>query len=520
MTTVVRLLGPPHALRCGAELPRPRGRKPWALLALVIASSGPVPRCRAQALLFPDAEDPQAALRWALCQARRATGGAVEVGGDPLRARLVGDTCVDVLDVLAGRVPAHWAVGEAGLPLLEGAEPDVAEFGTWLLGRRQAVQEAAAALSRPCARPSAPAGRTAVRDLVRLGGQVLDSGAAADGARILAEAVRRARGLGDDAVLADALAHFGSGVVHAVASSHAGAARALREAVAAATRAAERETAALALRELGFVAAAAGDLPGALRLLARAQDAAQGLPDQLAGVHYVRGFALIDAGRSTDAVAELDAAVRLAERADRPRRLASAHAMRARARLQRDEDDRAAEDVAAAHALVSALHWTAMRPWVDVLDAELLLRAGRADAAEDLLRDARTLAEVLRDDCWLALTCRGLAATLERHGRPDEAVTALADTAETFDASTDLCRWIDLTVRDALCAAALESDPGSVRAHAARMAALAERTGLVEYAVRAALHRARAGDREAASEARARAAQQDNPALAVHASRA
>ncbi|MGH3589084.1 MAG: hypothetical protein ACRDQ0_22480, partial [Pseudonocardia sp.] len=113
MSTVVRLLGPPHAQRRGGVLPRPRGRKPWALLALVLASTGPVPRCRAQDLLFPDAEDPQAALRWALSQARRATGGAVQIGGDPLRHQLVGDTCVDVLDVLAGRAPDRWPAAEA-----------------------------------------------------------------------------------------------------------------------------------------------------------------------------------------------------------------------------------------------------------------------------------------------------------------------------------------------------------------------------------------------------------------------
>jgi tetratricopeptide (TPR) repeat protein len=501
-------------------LPRPRGRKPWALLALVLASSGAVPRCRAQDLLFSDAEDPQAALRWALSQARRATGGAVQIGGDPLRCRLVGDTCVDVLDVLAGRAPTRWPAAEAGLPLLEGAEPDAAGFGTWLLGRRQALQDAAAELPRRRARPHSLAGRTAVRDLVQLGGRLLDGGAATDGARILAEAVGRARALGDDAVLADALAHYGSAVVHAIASSHRGAAAALREAVAVAARAGDRASAALALRELGFVAAAAGDLHGGLRLLDRAQDAAQDLPDQLAGVHYVRGFALIDAGRSAAALHELDTAVRLAERAERPQQLAAALAMRVRARLQRNEDDLAAADAAAARTLVTALGWTALRPWLDVLQADVLLRSGRIGEAEELLRDARTLAEVLRDDCWLALTGRGLAAVEERRGRPDVAVAELSAAAETFDTSTDLCRWINLSVRDTLCAAAREADPSTLRVHAAQLATLAERTGLVEFAVRAALHRARAGDRDAAAEARARSAEQDNPALTALARRA
>lgn len=168
MSTVVRLLGPPHVVRDGELLPGPRGRKPWAVLALVLAGTGPVPRCRARDLLFADAEDPQAALRWALSQARRATGDGVQLGGNPLRCQLVADTCVDVLDVLAGRAPRHWPAEEAGLPLLEGAEPDAAGFGTWLVGRRLALQHAAAELTRSHRGP--------VRELVQPGGDRLHDG--------------------------------------------------------------------------------------------------------------------------------------------------------------------------------------------------------------------------------------------------------------------------------------------------------------------------------------------------------
>jgi tetratricopeptide (TPR) repeat protein len=399
------------------------------------------------------------------------------------------------------------------LPLLEGAEPDVAEFGTWLIGRRRSLREAGVRVSQRSG-PRSPTRPSAVRDMVELGGRVLDAGAARDGARILADAVQRARTLDDDGtVLAEALARFGSGVVHAIASSHTGAAAALREAAAISTRNGRPETAAMALRELGFVASACGDLPGALRALDAAQAAAEGLPDQLSGVHYIRGFALTDAGRPAAALIELDTAAGLAEAADRPRRFASAIAMRARARLQRDEDDLAAEDVSVARAIVGELGWTAMRPWVDSLAAEIAIRAGRLDEAETVLQDARSLAEVLRDDCWLMLTARGLAEVRARRGRPDEAVSALADACTEMAVTADPCCWIELSVRDALCVAALDADPAAVPRHAAELAALANRTGLVEFATRAALHRARLGDRDAVSEARSRAAGQGNPAL-------
>jgi hypothetical protein len=194
--------------------------------------------------------------------------------------------------------------------------------------------------------------------------------------------------------------------------------------------------------------------------------------------------------------------------------------MRARLRLQRAEEDLAAEDVAQARALVRELGWTAMHPWVDSLAAEVAIRAGRLDEAEAVLQDARALAEVLRDDCWLMLTARGLAAVRARRGRPDQAVAALSDACAELAGTADPCCWIELSIRDQLCAAALEADPASVPRHAAELASLADRTGLVEFATRAALHRARAGDPQALTEARSRAAGQGNPALAALVSRA
>ncbi|GEC19426.1 hypothetical protein PHY01_17090 [Pseudonocardia hydrocarbonoxydans] len=510
--TVVRLLGPPHLV--GSAPPPGRGRKPWALLALLLCSTGPVPRSRVIDLLFPDAADPQAALRWTLSQARRAVGDAVRIGGDPLGREVADGVHVDVLDVLAGRAPVGWPLGEATLPLLEGAEPDVAEFGVWLHGRRRDLAVAGARLQRTHrARRFSPAGRGAVRDLVRIGEQVMDAGAARDGTAILAGAVRRARALGDDAVLAEALAHYGRGYVHAVASTDPGAAAALREADRLATRDGLADVAALARRELGFVATATGDQAGARRQLDRADAAAAGRPEAEAGVAYGRGFALVDTLASAGAVAELDRAVALTEAADRPRAAAAAYAMRGRARLQRDEDEQAADDVARARALVAELDWTPLRPWVEFLHGEVLLRAGRAAEAETVFADARTLAEVLDDACWIALTGRGLASARARRGDPAGAAAALRGTRDTLVAAADVCCWIELHIRDALCAVTAAFDEPAAFAESRVLADRAERAGLGEFAVRAARHRARLGDRDAAREQQARAGRYDNPAL-------
>ncbi len=512
MTNVVRLLGPPRVECAGDPLPVPRGRKPWALLAIVLTSTGPVPRRRVLDLLFPDATDPQAALRWTLSQARRAVGDLLQIGDDPLHWRLAEGVTVDVLDVLAGRAGSAWPLAEATLPLLEGAEPDVPEFGTWLLGRRRSLQMAGARLQQ--ARTFAPAGRAAVTDLVALGRQMLDTGAARDGIRVLAGAVRRARVLDDDAVLAEALAHYGGGMVHAVASTDLAAQAALREADRLASRLRSPAMATLARRELGFVAAATGDLPGALVALDAAAAAAVSAADH-AGVHYFRGFALVDAGRSAAALQELDAAARLAEDADRPRMLTLALAFRARARLQRGEDDRAADDVDAARALVTSLGWTAVRPWIDALRAEVLLRSGQAVEAEQVITDARSLAEVLDDTCWTALTTRGLAQVYATRGRPAEAAALLTQACATYTGGPDVCVWIELSMRDLLCGISVTVDRDAALREAGTLSRLAARTGLVEFATRAAVHRVRLGQAGARAEARIRAADQGNPALAA-----
>ncbi|QJY47159.1 hypothetical protein [Pseudonocardia broussonetiae] len=510
--TVVRLLGPPH-LPGAAPVPG-RGRKPWALVALLLCSTGPVPRSRVIDLLFPDAADPQAALRWTLSQARRTLGDAVRIGGDPLTWELADGVRVDLLDVLAGRTPVGWPTSEATLPLLEGAEPDVPEFSAWLHGRRLDLAAAGARLQRAQrSRTCSPAGRGAVRDLVRVGEQVMDAGAPRDGASILAGAVRRARALGDDAVLAEALAHYGHGVVHAVASTDPGAAAALREADRLATRHGLADVAVLARRELGFVATATGDQAGALLQLARADAAAEGRPEQEAGVACGRGFALVDTLASGGAVRELDRAVALTEAADRPRAAAAALAMRARARLQRDEEELAEEDVTRARVLVGELGWTAIRPWVEFLHGEVLMRAGRPAEAEAVFADARTLAEVLHDACWIALNARGVASARARLGDPAGAAAALRAVCDALVADADICCWIELHVRDTLCAVTGSFDGPAAVAESRLLAERAERTGLGEFAVRAARHRARLGDPDAAGEQRVRAGRFDNPAL-------
>ena len=61
----IGLLGRPYIERDGKPV-RVRGRKTWALLALLLLGSRPPSRAQLAGLLFAEADDPLGALRWTL----------------------------------------------------------------------------------------------------------------------------------------------------------------------------------------------------------------------------------------------------------------------------------------------------------------------------------------------------------------------------------------------------------------------------------------------------------------------
>ncbi len=114
MSVVVHLLGDPRIERDGELIAAPRGRKAWALLAYVILAERPPSRRAVAELLFCDAKDPLATLRWTLAEIRRATGWAThEIGGDPLVVTLDAGHRVDLLELL-GRSHAPADLGSGG----------------------------------------------------------------------------------------------------------------------------------------------------------------------------------------------------------------------------------------------------------------------------------------------------------------------------------------------------------------------------------------------------------------------
>ncbi len=79
----------------------PKGRKAWALLAYLVLRDTPPTRRTVAELLFNDAADPLATLRWTLSEIRRSTGWSVEVlGGDPLTLALPEGHSIDLYQLV------------------------------------------------------------------------------------------------------------------------------------------------------------------------------------------------------------------------------------------------------------------------------------------------------------------------------------------------------------------------------------------------------------------------------------
>jgi DNA-binding SARP family transcriptional activator len=152
MGVSVQVLGPP-AVRLGeTAAPPPRDRKTWGALTYLLLTERPPSRRRLAELLFPDVDDPLAAVRWVLASIRRLLGGEVMLEGDPIELRRPPGMFVDV-DVLEhGRWSEAVSLPNVDRELLEGLTFDaLAAFDLWLAGERRRLSAVAGGVLREAA---------------------------------------------------------------------------------------------------------------------------------------------------------------------------------------------------------------------------------------------------------------------------------------------------------------------------------------------------------------------------------
>lgn len=165
----VQLLGVPSITVDGTPGPRPRGRKAWAVLAMLLLSERAPSRQQLAELLFPEADDPIGAVRWSLGELRRVLGDSLTISGDPVVVQR-NDAAADAIDVLDLLHPVRGAAVIESLPageLLGGFTASTsAAFESWLVVERHRMSAAVEAALRRAVLAALAAGR--VSDSVRL----------------------------------------------------------------------------------------------------------------------------------------------------------------------------------------------------------------------------------------------------------------------------------------------------------------------------------------------------------------
>jgi DNA-binding SARP family transcriptional activator/predicted negative regulator of RcsB-dependent stress response len=430
----VQLLGPPRLTVAGAPV-GVRGHKPWGVLAY-LAGAGPTPRDRLAALLFTDATDPLAALRWNLSQLRRATGRPDSLVGDPLELRLGPDARVDVEVLLSGRWFAAVELPDVSAPLLEGLQfPSAPGFQLWLEGERHRLAGTVADVLHEAAQAAATAGDHAAaarhaRARVRL--RPYDEQAHELLVRSLADGGYQAQAREHVAAVTtqflDELGLPPSKTLQAAAETRriaGGAASRARtvaqlEAGTSATAAGAPETGLESLRRAVAGARAVGDT----ELLVRALTVLGG-----AEVHAVRG-------RDESGANALREAVSVAERAGRPelattacRELGYVNFLRCRTQSAEAWLDRAAG---------TAGDDSGQTAWIHLIRGSVRTDTGRYEDAEALLGSALALAEDVGDLQAIAFSLTHLGRLHVVRGELAEARAAL----EQAVAATDRAGWL------------------------------------------------------------------------------
>jgi DNA-binding SARP family transcriptional activator len=151
MGLAIYLLGKPRVERGDSAVPAPRGQKVWALLGYLLRSEKAVSRPKLAGLLFADAEDPLAALRWNLSELRKLLG-VHGLAGDMLRLEQDPSTYVDVHALTQATWSQALRVPGLGQVFLEGLHiTGCAAFEVWLETERRHLQATSEAVLREAA---------------------------------------------------------------------------------------------------------------------------------------------------------------------------------------------------------------------------------------------------------------------------------------------------------------------------------------------------------------------------------
>lgn len=461
---------------------------------------------------------------WLTAERERVAGLTAAILHEAAHSRLARGEVTSAVD-LASRLVAAEPLAERGhelwvRALVAGGDWAAAERRVAVcraLFRRELGVEPSASLAaalRPRAVASTARSPAAVDAALESGDGAALVGAYERSIDLLRTGVDGARGLADDARLAQSLGSLGRVLVHGVRGSDEEAVTVLHEALLAARRSGSAGVAARAALELGHVELLRGRYPRAAMWFARAGRLGGDDARLRAWVGVFAGMGQSDQADYSAAVATLDAAAADARSAGDARAEAYALTALGRLRVLRDERDAALVVLDRACAVAQELGWTSFLPFPRSQRAEVLLRAGDLDAADAALEGAYALACQVGDPCWesYALRGRGLLAAARRDDAA--ALDLLTEAPRACRRQRDAHSWVEAHCLDALCGFAVPRGLPSAAGWVDELEAFAARRGMRELVARAALHRAALGQPGAAEHAADLVTSIDNPALA------
>jgi tetratricopeptide (TPR) repeat protein len=285
--------------------------------------------------------------------------------------------------------------------------------------------------------PSGISQEAFVRSLIQSGLAAVSAGAADAGIDCLRRAVSDAEKIKGGPLRARATVELGTALVHSVRGYDDEGAVLLLQSTELARVAGDQGIAAAGFRELGYVEALAGRRPAAARYLSQALDLAQDRND-LAGIHAVTGFNLVDWGRVTQGLEHFEFALDHARSAGNRRREIwtlglGGWGMLAAGRLT-DADQWLGDCLT----LVEQQRWIAFRPWpVAVLGESRLRQQASPPQLRPALEQAFALSCQVQDPCWEAAVARSLALSYAAENDFSQAINWLSEAGRRCARDTD-----------------------------------------------------------------------------------
>jgi DNA-binding SARP family transcriptional activator len=331
-----------------------------------------------------------------------------------------------------------------------------------------------------------------VQSLIQSGLAALAAGVADAGIDCLRRAVSEAEKTRDGHLLTNATYELGSALVHAVRGYDDEGSVLLHQSAELAQHSGSAAVAAASFRELGYVEALAGRRPTAAAYLARATELADDR-DNLAGIHAVTGFNLIDWGRIEEGLDHYVLSLEHARSAGNRRREIWSLGVGAWGWLAADRLTEADAWLQDCIRLVDEQRWIAFRPWPVVMMGELRLRQKESpNAWRPRLEEAFALSCQLDDPCWEAAAARALAHTYEGENELTRAMDWLKEARGRCFRRTDGYTALQVEILSDMAEISLKlGEPEQADAFAREWVSMAARTHMDRHVTSAAAFIAR-----------------------------